>query len=84
MVAGNVVMKCPVITGAMNEVTEIIGFSGSESRDPAGLTMPSPHLGIEPALGVEWGDEYVSYSRIAKGVSRLPREFESDLAKARW
>ena len=84
MVAGDVVLECPVFAGAMNEVAEIVGFSGSESRDPAGRAMFSPDLGIEPALGIKWSDEYVSYSRIAKGVSGLTREFESDLAKARW
>ena len=42
VVAGNVVVECPVVTGAMNEMTQIIGLAGSKSNNPACLAMFSP------------------------------------------
>lgn len=84
VVAGDIVVECPVAAGAVNEMAEIIRLSRSKPRDPAGFAMLAPHPWIEPTRGIQWSDKHVSYSRIAKGVLRLPREFEPDLAKARW
>ena len=82
--AGNVVVECPVSAGAVNEVAKIIGLSGPKPRDPGGFAMLPPHLRIEQAFGIQRPDEDVSYSRIAKGMLGLPRQFEPDLTKARW
>lgn len=84
MVAGDIVVECPLAAGAVNEMAKIIRLSRSKPRDPAGFAMLPPHPWIEPTRGIQWSDKHVSYSRIAKGVLRLPREFEPDLAKARW
>lgn len=84
VVAGDVVVECPVAAGTVNEMAEIIRLSGPKPRDPAGFAMLLPYLWIEPALGIQRSDENISYSGIAKGMFGLPCQFEPDLTKARW
>jgi hypothetical protein len=79
MIAGDIIAKCPVAGGAVNEMAKIIGFSGPKPRNPAGFAMLPPHLWIEHALGIQRPEEDISHSRITKGVLGLPRELEPDL-----
>jgi hypothetical protein len=61
VVAENVIVESPLAAGAVNKMTEIVGLPRAKPGDPASFAMQPPYLWIEPPLGIERRDEYISY-----------------------
>jgi hypothetical protein len=77
-------MEGPAATLRVNEMTVVVLLVRPQSRDPAGLAMPSPEPQIDPVVGIERRDDDIGDIGVALGMTGFACKLDADLSKLRW
>jgi hypothetical protein len=77
----HVVTKGPGPARGSEEVTDIVGYSGSETDDPTEFMKLAPEIDIDGALLRERGDENIPDRAASFGPTLVQRQFEPNASK---